>query len=315
MEASRWLKERATYFLDAEAYTDAIPYLQRLIRLPGAGLHDLSFAHFTLGRIHHQTGRYRLAQEHLRKAMDISGEDVNGLMLLGQAYCGDGKPGRGRETLERARRLNPKDESIELSLGLCMCLMGEFDEATEVYSRCIRINPDRPEAYVGLAQSLAGRGDLDKARETLDEAKDRLPLSLTIRLALRELDKIEDAHDFCRWVFEENLCRLSSGVSSPARAPIALIRTIMAERAFPPKAIGNAEKLWLDFLRVSLVKPRRPEPWAGAVVYTMARLTERPDITLKTLAERLQISTSIISINFSAIGRNLKLTKNDKRYL
>lgn len=247
--------------------------------------------------------------------MDITGEDVQGLTLLGQAYCGDGKLGRGREVLERARRLNPRDESIEMSLGLCMCLRGEFEEAAEVYSRCIRINPDRPEAYVGFAQSLAGQGDLDKAREALEEAKTRLPLSLTIRLALRELDRIEEAQEFCQWIFEENLCRISNSISPRERAPISLIRTVMAEHTFPAKAIRNAEKLWMDFARVSLVNPRRPEPWAGAIVYAMARLLGRTEITLKVLSERLEISTSIISINFNTISRNLKIIKGDKRYL
>jgi len=314
LESAKWLKNKVISMMEEGSYEEAIPYLERLLKTPGARPFDVYFAHFTLGEIHLEAGRWSRAQRHLEKSLDLGGADPHLLHLLGQVLCAQGKHNKARDVLERARRLKPDDAGVELSLGTCMCLQSEFEEAEEVFRRAIRGAPEIYEAYLGLAQSLMGQQRWDDARAVLEEARERFPLVLVIRQALRDLDRIDKLGELYSWMVDDDLDYLADAEEEFMRIPLDLARTAMAELKFPPEAIEGAARMWDDYIRVGESTPRVPEVWAAGLVYTFARLLDRSDISQAGLARKFEISPASVSRVFRALSAELKIRRADPRY-
>ena len=314
METAKWLKDKVTSLIDAGVYEEAVPYLERLLQLPGANPYDTCFAHFTLGEIHFDAGRWLRAQKHLLKVIDMSGNDPFALLLLGQVYCAQGKYHKGREALDRAWSLKPHDPAIEISLATCLCLQSEYEDAEEVFRRIIEKDNSVYESYLGLAQSLMGQHKWEKAKKVLEDARQRFPTVLVIRQALRDLEKIDKLEDFYNWITEDDI---EEGVNAGDEwdiLPIKLARTALVEMQFPPEAIESADKLWDDYLRVGYSIPRIPEAWAAGIIYTVTRLFDRADISQAELARRFEVSAASVSRVFRTLSDELKIKKNDPRY-
>ena len=314
MESAKWLKEKVSDIMEAGGYEEAVPYLERLLKLSGEKPYDMYFAHFTLGEIHLGAGRLFRAQKHFQKAIAIGGEDPFVLLLLGQVYCAQGKHIKGRKTLDRAWSLKPGDVSIQISLGTCMCLQMEYEEAEEIFRRVIETDDPSHEACLGLAQSLMGQHRWDEAREVLEEAKERFPLVLTIRHALKDIDKVDELEEFYNWIAEDAFDEYTDFELPLEELPHKLARTAMAELQFPPEALEGAEKLWEDYIRIGHSLPRVPEVWAAGIVYTVAKLHNRSDISQAELARKFEVSAASVSRVFRTISNELKIKENDQRY-
>ncbi len=314
MESAVWLKEKASSLVESGAYGEAIPYLEKLLRLPGAKPYDTYFAHFTLGEIHYDARSWSYAQRHFQKALDIGGEDPLVLLLLGQVYSAQGKHNKGRSLLEKAWKLKPHDTTIELSLGTCMCLQGEFEEAEEVFRRAIRRDESAHEIHVGLAQSLMGQRRWDEAKAVLEEARERFPMVLAIRHALKDLEKIDQLEEFYDWVMSDAIGNYLESENEYDNIPAKLAQTALAELHLPAEAIEGAQKMWDDYLRVGYSMPRVPEVWAAGVVYTIAKLYNNSDISQAELARRFEVSPASVSRVFRALSDELKIKEHDPRY-
>jgi tetratricopeptide (TPR) repeat protein len=314
VESAKWLKDKVTSLIESGVYEEAVPYLERLLQMPGTNPYDTCFAHFTLGEIHFDAGRWFRAQRHFQKVIDIGGNDPFALLLLGQVYCAQGKYYKGREILERAWSLKPDDPAIEISLGTCLCLQTEYTEAEEVFQRVIDRDGSIHEAYLGLAQSLMGQRKWEEARKVLEEARQRFPTVLVIRQALKDLEKIDKLEDFYNWIMDEDIGEAINAADDWDILPIKLARTALVEMQVPPEAIESADRIWEDYLRVGYSIPRVPEAWAAGIIYTVTRLYERADISQTELARRFEVSAASVSRVFRTLSDELKIKKNDPRY-
>jgi len=314
VKSATWLKDKVATLIKAGIYEEAIPYLERLLRLPGAKPFDLHFAHFTLGEVHYEAGRWPRAQRHFQKALDVGGEDPVIMLLLGQVCCAQGKHNKARTVLEQAWKLKPRDTHIELTLGTCMCMQGEFDQAEEVFRRAVEREDAGFELYVGLAQSLMGQHRWDDAKVTLEDARERFPLALPIRQALKDLEKIDKLEDLYNWIASDAVDDYLESYHEYDNIPAKLARTALAEFQFPVEAIEGCARLWEDYLRVGDCMPRVPEVWAAGIVYTIARLYDRSEISQANLARRFEVSPASVSRVFRALSDELKIKENDPRY-
>ncbi len=314
MESAKWLKNKVISMMEEGSYEEAIPYLERLLKMPGVRPFDVYFAHFTLGEIHLEAARWSKAQRHLEKSLELGGADPHILHLLGQVLCAQGKHNKARDVLEQAWRLKPDDTAVEVSLGTSMCLQAEYEEAEEVFRRALKGDPESHEPYLGLAQSLMGQHRWDDARTILEEARERFPLVLVIRQALRDLDKIDRLGEFYSWMLDDGLDDEMLVEEEFLQIPIDLARTAMAEMKFSPEAIRGAAKMWADYLRVGESTPRVPEAWAAGLVYTVAKLMERSDISQAELARKFEISPTSVSRVFRTLSEELKIRQADPRY-
>ena len=314
METAKWLKDKVTSLIESGGFEEAVPYLERLLLLPGTNPYDVCFAHFTLGEIHFDAGRWFRAQKHFQKVVDIGGDDPFALLLLGQVYCAQGKYHKGREILEKAWSLKPNDPAIDVSLGTCLCLQTEFNEAEEIFRRVISRDNSVHEAHLGLAQSLMGQHRWDEARKVLEAARERFPLVLVIRQALKDLEKIDKLEDFYNWITEEDMEGDPNDSDDWDILPIKLARTALVEMQFPPEAIESADRIWEDYLRIGASVPRVPEVWAAGIMYTVARLYDRPEISQSELARKFEVSAGGVSRVFRTLSDELKIRKGDPRY-
>jgi len=314
LESAKWLKNKVISMMEEGSYEEAVPYLERLLKTPGARPFDVYFAHSTLGEIHLDVGRWSRAQKHFEKSLELGGADPHILHLLGQVLCAQGKHNKARDVLEQAWQLKPDDTPLQVSLGTCMCLQAEYEEAEEVFRRVLKGMPESHEPYLGLAQSLMGQHRWDDARGILEEARQRFPLVLVIRQALRDLDKIDKLGEFYSWMADDDFDDLTDIEAEFLRIPIDLARTAMAELKFSPKAIEGAVKLWDDYIRVGESTPRVPEAWAAGIVYTVAKLMNRSDISQAELARKFEVSPTSVSRVFRTLSEELKIRQADPRY-
>ena len=323
MEGTAWLRSKSLKLIREGAYEEAIPYLERILTLPGAETSDIYFAFFSLGEAHLLKGSYRKAQGYFKKSIEMSGEDAEGLFLLGQAYMGDGRLKLALPCLEKASKLKPQDEFFILSLGSCLCYMGEFARGEDIIRKAIAVNPEFVEGHTGLARCMAARGDFEGAHSALRAAKEKFPLSLDLRRATKEIEHHEET------LKEYEKLRGSQRVDKGGKKilkrteqdpVLVLAKTSMVEEGFSPFQIKSAEQLWKDFRRTQNPRTQKPEVWAAAIEYTIIRLDfsnllwKKTRITQRYLAEKYSVSLWTVSRNFTRIATTLKLSQFDQRY-
>jgi len=105
----------------------------------------------------------------------------------------------------------------------------------------------------------------------------------------------------------------SDGVGYDYADVTKLIRDGLTEMGYPAKQVNNAEKLWRDYSQAVLPTFKKPETWAAAVIYAVARRIGDKLVNQNTLARQYNISASTISCNYRNICRTLQIDKDEER--
>ncbi|AGL01113.1 cyclin family protein [Desulfoscipio gibsoniae] len=93
---------------------------------------------------------------------------------------------------------------------------------------------------------------------------------------------------------------------------LKLIRDGLTEMGYPLKQVNHAEKLWRDYSQTASPNFKKPETWAAAVIYAMARSTGDKLVNQNTLARQYNISASTISNNYRNICRAMQINKDEE---
>jgi tetratricopeptide (TPR) repeat protein len=246
------------------------------------------------------------------------------------------------------------DDVVHALMGLCQALLGNFQSAVAAYRRAIRIAPrnpwyhhnlghlldvalTRPEAAVdhlrlahrmepleheisaSLAHCLARVGQLDEAYLLADEA---------VRAAPRN----RDHRDLLRWIEggasdERGPRRVASqpprsGGGRRRREPAAKpLRDVerslergMREAGFSTQQLDRARVLWKDFLHGRTLRVHKPESYAAAIEYAIARVHRIDGVTQTSVARRYGIDRRTLKTRYFEIRDALALEPGDPRY-
>jgi tetratricopeptide (TPR) repeat protein len=121
--------------------------------------------HFTLGILATFRRNWRLAEQHLARAVKSKPEHQQAQFNLGVALLEENRLVEAKAAFEAALRLNPLDNRVAGSLGNVYLELGQIDKAAAMFEQALRLNPD----------DAIARGNLESIRKSAERGVVPLP--------------------------------------------------------------------------------------------------------------------------------------------
>ena len=134
---------------------------------------SFAFNHNNLGAMHYLGGKYDLAEEEFRSALEIDPEEKLAHNNLGLIYAGRGDFENAVKEYEAELKLDPFYGNALYNLGLAYWAMGKKEEAVEKWQETISANPNYFDAYKTLITLYQENGRKDLADALLLELQKR----------------------------------------------------------------------------------------------------------------------------------------------
>jgi tetratricopeptide (TPR) repeat protein len=143
-----------------------------------------------------QAGRWREAQEILRKDLETNPVDENAWNGLGFiAWQDEHQYEQALSYFQQALRLHSASDSFSSSLhnnlGAVYCEMGRWQEAIAHFQRAIELTPNDPESHTNLGNAFGATGRFAEARAELEKALTLAPDYAPARTSLSNLEEEE----------------------------------------------------------------------------------------------------------------------------
>ena len=140
-----------------------------------------------------QLGRYREAEDQLRRAIGIRPGFPEAHFNLAGVLQSTGRYGESETPLRRALKLKPAYLDARISLAMSLTLLGRLQEARDSYEKALVSAPSSVQALVGIGQIEALNGRLEAAESAYRSALDVEPKSSYAWAALVRLRKMAAA--------------------------------------------------------------------------------------------------------------------------
>jgi len=163
----RWLSDQAQRFLMTRQLTNAVPFVEQLLREhPG-------FAETWLvaGRLQLMQRRLEEAEASLSRHLALETNSVNGLFQLGLVLLEQDRLAEAATMFARAIKLKPDFGPAYFNLGVALGRSGQKPEAVASFREAIRHNPERIDSYILLADLLFDLGGRAQAQEVARQAE------------------------------------------------------------------------------------------------------------------------------------------------
>ncbi|MEE8350205.1 MAG: tetratricopeptide repeat protein [Acidobacteriota bacterium] len=165
-----------------------------------------TYPRITLSLIFLELRRYQEAEQNLRLAIEINGEDSTAYHALGQLYSLLGRWDEAEVQLEQAIEMNPGNSYAHETLGKLYQLLQRFDQAEDLLRLAIRLEPDEPSFYISLGEFLQQRNRLQDAAPIFARVMDQNPNHPLVLLGyaryLAAQERIEEADDIFKRAIE-----------------------------------------------------------------------------------------------------------------
>ena len=109
------------------------------------------------------------------RALALVPDNVDTLILRGNAYTSVGEHGRALADLDRATELAPDNPRAFMVRGLVNARLGDMQRAFTDYNMALSLDPKYVDALVNRAAIFSMRGNIDKALADLDQAIELKP--------------------------------------------------------------------------------------------------------------------------------------------
>jgi len=128
-----------------------------------------------------KAGEFQEAVDLYLQALEISPDDVDILLHLGNIYLWTGEFERAEKMLTRVINITPEYEDAYQSLSNVYLNQGMIQEAIDVLKRLIKRNPERVEVMVKVITLYHKLGDYTNARSVLRELQEKgIPYELPL---------------------------------------------------------------------------------------------------------------------------------------
>jgi Flp pilus assembly protein TadD len=158
------LTREAQACMDAGRFGDAEHALAEIVRLNPRE----HYAWGLLGRIALERGDSDIAQERIRRALDLDRRNADYLNVLAIAQAEAGDLEHAESSLRRALRERPTHADAHYNLGKVFEKRGDFAAARREYERTLTLDPRHQGARGNCARVLQFLGDLEAAVEVLE---------------------------------------------------------------------------------------------------------------------------------------------------
>lgn len=127
-------------------------------------------AHYNLGHVVGQQGRYDEAVSHFNEVLRIDPDLFDGLINMGITLLAQGKTNEAISYLNRAIEVQPRSGKAHMQLALALVNQGRGDDALVSFRQAMELAPDDANIRTNLGLMLARQGKLSEAASQLDEA-------------------------------------------------------------------------------------------------------------------------------------------------
>lgn len=304
------------------------PVLDRLLHAAPAGTEASLFAHRHLAELRLERDPWRAAL-HLKNVIAHRGEDdvVQALMGLCQALLGNfraaataykkalalaprnpwyhhnlghlldvavGAPKEALAHLRAAHKFEPLEHEITASLAHCLAILGQLDEAKLLAAEALNQAPESREHKALLDWILRGAKTLDEPQKSSDRTADDVKSGRTAKQTPPKGEK---------------------SATSPRAKPSEEKRVLdavgagMTVAGYSSHQIDKAREMWRDFHGAgrSSKRAQKPEAYAAALEYAIAKLSGAPGVTQVAIAKRYGVAQSSLRQRYDEIRETLGL--------
>lgn len=313
-----------------------ISMLESLVGEADEGSETALFAHRQLAELRLEESPWHAAL-HLRRLLTAEAADDGVHALLGLCHALMGHFRTAVASYRRALRIAPNNPWYHHNVGHLLDVgLARPQAAVSHLRRAHEIEPEEDEVSASLAHCLARLGDLREA--------ERLA-----RLSLLRAPQHREHRDMLRWIEEG----APEGKSAPsARGPLAgpaggqrrgapesepprlaaaavhggpvreepsdavasLLVARMPSSGCSDRELDRARAVWRDFREACRPRVVKPEVFAAAVEYAVAKLSGASGVTQAALAARYGVGSRSVSQRYAEIRDGLGLVPDDPRY-
>jgi len=296
----------------ARGRAEVVPLLTRILELAEAGGEHALFSHRQLAELLIEENPWRAAL-HLRHLARYEGDDdvVHALMGLCQALLGNFHSAVA--AYRRALATAPRNPWYHHNLGHLLDVALSDPEAAHEHLREAHImEPLEHEITASLAHCLARLSRTEEALELAEEALDLAPRN-------------DDHHALVEWIRDgapkgvaprPSGGRPRAGRRAPSRTEEVLraLERGMREAGSSADQVDNARALWSDYHDGRRLRVVKPEAYAAAVEYAIARVHCVDGVTQASVAHRYGIAPGTLASRYGHIRDALELRPGDPRY-
>ncbi len=145
------------------------------------------WAHFNLGKLHYQQGRFAEAEQANRVALALRPDHAEAHFALGLALERLGRAQEAADSYQRAVEARPGYTEAHFRLGLLALRSGRSTEALAAFSTAVRLQPDHADARGNLGATLYQLGRPDEAIPHFEHVLLLRPDSVEARFNLAQL--------------------------------------------------------------------------------------------------------------------------------
>lgn len=144
-------------------------------------------AQILLGQMAMRQGLYARAEEHYRRAVEVSPKSPRAHQALGSALERLERRDEAMEHFQTALRLAPENPQLHHHLGRVLRAGGELETALEHLQAAVQLVPDFDLAWADLASTWAQKGELEKAAAAYARVVELVPESAAARVRRAEV--------------------------------------------------------------------------------------------------------------------------------
>ncbi|MER3445641.1 MAG: hypothetical protein C4291_01870 [Candidatus Dadabacteria bacterium] len=314
IDSTLWVKGQIEGKIERGHFKSAIPLIEKLLRLGRNSLTLKEFAYANLGHAYLSLRRFDKAEYCLKKAIKLNPRESRYHYLLGLAYSASGMISDALKEFEYTVQIVDNKSEYQRALGWAKFVSGQTTEGIKHLKRALDLDNRNVYAYADLASCYMKMNRFNEAIRTLRKGLLRVPGDPFL---LRTQNVVERTGDEYKKVKEEEK-RVRYRIDKIKDSEFHKVRKSLLQgmrlAGYSETQKKSAEKLWYDFYKMRKLQIRRPESWAAALEYTIARLDLIEGETQKTVASKYGVSETIVSSRFNDICRTLDIRVFDKRY-
>ncbi len=197
----------------------------------------LAGSHLGLGMKLLDEKKYAEAEKQLRRAVELSPDDVEARMNLGRALHNLVRSSEAISQFDRALELDPRLPLLHFHRGVVLYQVGEFSRAIGDLTREIELNPGYPPSYLFRGLARYANSELDAALKDLDIAVAQMPEILRAHYArarcLERLGKTSEA---------ETEYRQAMQLDPEDPVPVSALARLMMELGRKEEALDLSNK-------------------------------------------------------------------------
>jgi len=208
-------------------------------------------AHFMLGNLYFQAGKYEEALSSFQSSCNISPNNENYINGLGKSYIALGKFEEAKKSFEKVLNINPNFVKAHLNLGKLFRKENKLSQAVEFYRRALEIEPLSIAANNNLGNILQEMNKIDEAASCYETILKANPNQAEAHLNLANIHVLKKENEKALEGYKraiENNPSLYKAYSNIAKLYLNMEKTLQAKE-YIQKAINinpkDAESLKL----------------------------------------------------------------------